>query len=154
MVTDAFGLILQELGTALKIGGLKPDANNSCLIKFPQISIQLELDSGAQNLILCSNFPQIPPGKYRENVFREALKANGLPYPHAGDFAYSKQADHLVLMKSIPLKELTGEKVFQILTPFMQRAIDWNESLSRGEIPSIQIASSGIKTSSGMFGLK
>lgn len=154
MVTDAYGLLLQELGKLLNIKNLQPDTNNSCLIKFPgEPSIQIELDKSHNNLMLCCNFGAVPPGRYRENVFREALKSNGLPPPHHGDFAYSKKTDNLIMIELLPITELNGDKVFNALAPFREKAKNWHESISRGEIPStLQGAYS--RGGSGMFGLK
>ena len=91
MITDKFDNLIQELGTVLKIK-LKPDKNNACLLRFKNgMQIQLEADSRSEKLILASDLGQIPQGRFRENIFREALKANGLPPPRNGIFAYGKK---------------------------------------------------------------
>src|SRR5262245_58766423 len=98
MVTDLFGALLQELGDSLEKADLHPDRNNSCLIRMKGgQEIQFELDRSSQFLIVGADLGAVPPGKYRENLFREALKANDMPHPIHGILAYSKKTDHLVL---------------------------------------------------------
>ena len=153
MVADAFGTLLQELGKIIKIPTLEPDPNNSCLIKFPNApTTQFELDRSGFFLVMGCDLGDMPVGRYRENLFREALIANGLPYPRYGDFSYSKQTDHLILTMILPLKDLTGDKVAMALLPFLEKAKIWQEAISKGDIPSRTgtLASRG----SGMFGLK
>ena len=95
----------------------------------------------------------LPAGRYRESVFREALKANNLPPPRYGNFAYSKKADQLVLFDSTSLQDLNGEKIAQHFTPFAEKAFHWQDAISRGEVPSILGAFSTRKVGTGMFGL-
>lgn len=154
MVTDAFGALLQEMGKALKIPKLEPDRNNSCLIKFPNgTELQLELDGSGFFLTIGCDLGSVSPGRYRENVFREALISNGLPHPRHGDFAYSRQSDHLVLFENLSIKDLNGEKIADEVKPFLEKASSWRESISRGEIPS-HLPSLSTSRGSGMFGLK
>lgn len=154
MVTDSFGLILEELGKLIGIEKLAPDQNNSCLIKFPKgPSIQLEIDKTGNYLMIACDLGEIPTGPYRENVFREALKSNGRPPPLVAEFAYSKQGNKLLMTKLLPIISLHGEIIVDALTPFQELAIRWQDSLTRGEVPSFL---EGAYQSGGskMFGMK
>ena len=154
MVTDLFGTILQELSKALNIPNLQPDRNSSCLIRLKDgLEIQLELDRMGLFLIVGADLGSLPPGKYRENLFREALKANGLPYPWNGILAYSKKTDHLVIYDQLNVKNLTGEKVATFLSSFTAKAKVWKDALSREELPAIDQGYTS-QPSSGMFGLR
>jgi hypothetical protein len=136
MVTDSFGLLLEEVGKLLDIPKLEPDRNNSCLIAFPKgPSIQFEIEKSGNNFLIMCDLGEIPAGPYRENVFREALKYNGRPYPHACQFAYSNQTKKLVMTHLLPLLNLRGEQVINALTPFQAIAKQWQEALARGEVP-------------------
>lgn len=155
MVTDAFGLLLQDVGKLLQIPKLEPDVNNSCLINFPgQISIQMEIDRSGGHLILGCDVGTLPPGRYRELVFREALRSNGLPPPHFGEFSYSKPADKLMLIQQIPMKDINGDKIISVINPMLEKAKYWKETIARGDIPSIATVSTASKGGAGMFGLK
>lgn len=154
MVTDAFGLLLEETKQFLKIDKLAPDSNNSCLIKFPKgPPIQIEMDKTGNYLMIACDFGEIPAGPYRENVFREALKANGKPFPHTAEFAFSKQANKLVMTKLLPVQNLRGEAIADAISSFQEIAIKWQDSLSRGEIPS-SLEGAYQSSSPKMFGMK
>lgn len=153
MVKDLYSALLQDLGQILKINDLHPDKNNSCLIKFKSgIKISIEIDKNEENIVLGCDIAEIPPGRYRENVFREALKANGMPHPRSGIFAYSKQTGHLIFFHNIPLKDVTAARIVDALTPFTERALQWKQAIDRGETPTSVIATAG--KGGGMFGLK
>jgi Tir chaperone protein (CesT) family len=152
MVSDLFESLLQELGEAMKIANLHPDSNNSCLIRLKSgLKIQLELDKKGDFLILGTDLGVVPSGKYREDLFREALKSNDTPYPLHGIFSYSKKTDHLILFEKIPLKDLNGGKIATAITPFVEKATVWKEAIEHNDIPVTQSFTSGKQT--GMFGL-
>lgn len=154
MVTDMLGALLKELGPTLQIPDLHTDRNNTCLIKLKNgIQIQLEIDRSGRFLILGADLGVVPPGKYRENLFREALKANDLPHPTHGTLAYSKKSDCLVLFEKIPTTDLTGEKIAAEILPFSEKAIQWKDAIQRNEIPTVNQAFTS-QQSSGMFGLR
>lgn len=153
MVTDFFGSLLQDLSQALQIPGLHPDANNTCLIKFKDgLLVQLEVDRGGQFIILGSDLGPVPVGRYRENLFFEALKSNALPPPRYGTFAYSKQADRLILFKMFSLNTVSAEKIADFLTLFLEKARTWKEAIARNDIPVVSSATT--PRSTGMFGLR
>lgn len=151
MVKDLFETLLEETGNTLQIANLHPDRNNSCLIKLTNgVSVQLELDPYQQSIVMGSDLGGLPTGRYRENVFREALKTNGVNETHHGILAYSTKTDHMVLFETLALRDLTGEKIADALTPFSEKALKWKNALEHGEVPTL----SNIRTSTGMFGLR
>lgn len=155
MVQELFDSLLNELGEAMDIKGLAPDANNSCLIGFESgIEIQIEPYSKGDFLLICCDLGRIPPGRYREDVFREALKSNGLPHPRYGTFAYSEQSDHLILFGLLSYKELNGEKIASFVYPFKEKAERWKAALERGDVPLADTMTTS-RTSGpfGMFGM-
>src|SRR5574338_965834 len=136
MIQDIFGAILEELSTILKIK-LTPDKNNACLVKFPTgLMVQMDYDEQKERVIILSTLGTPAPGRYQENVYREALKANGLPPPKTGIFAYSKKQDALVLFDTLPLADLTGQKIADFLVPFMQKAETWRGAIAQNVVPS------------------
>lgn len=154
MMTDVFSTLLQELGELIKINDLHPDSNNSCLIKLPNgLEIQLEPDSRSEFLIIGTTIGSVPQGRYRESIFREALKANGMPLPRYGIFSFSKKSDKLVLFDRLHLKDLSGLKIFDFIKPFAEKAFSWKGSIAQGEIPSI-IGTYSSTSHAGMFGMK
>lgn len=154
METNIYSSLLQELGQVLQLPNLQPDSNNTCLIKFKgDIKVQIELDRSSQFLIIGTDLDAIPAGRYRETLFTEALKANGMASPRYGNFAYSKQADHLVLFEMLPLNGLTGQKVADFLSHFLEKARLWKEAIGKGDVPE-STPHSRMTPSSGIFGLR
>lgn len=155
MLTDLLSTILQELGRTnlLSLANMRVDKNNSCLIKLRNdLQVQIELDSDGENLLIGCDLGYVTPGHYRQSVFCEALKSNGLPPPHTGIFAYSTKSEHLILYHKMTTKNLTGEKVADVLASFADKALTWSKAISTNEVPIV----SNIRTSrvAGMFGLR
>ena len=155
MVQELFDSLLKELGNAIDIEDLHPDSNNSCLIGFESgIEIQIEPYNRDDFLLMCCDLGRIPPGRYREDVFREALKANGMPHPRYGTFAYSEQSDHLILFGLLSYRELNGEKIASFLFPFKEKAERWKEALERGAVPLADTMTTSRPSGPlGMFGM-
>lgn len=155
MVTDMFGALLQELGTLLEATDLHPDRNNSCLIRLKSgLEIQLEIDRGGDFLLLGADLGTVPPGRYRENLFREALKANNMPYPLHGVLSYSHKSDHLVIFEKMHIKDLNGEKIAAEITPFTEKALVWKNAIQQNDIPVVNQMYTSDKRAAGMFGLR
>lgn len=153
MVTDVFGALLQELGPFLGLVNLHPDHNNSCLIRLESgLIIQIEVDKSGQFLILGADLGTIPPGKYRENLLREAMKANDMPPPLHGILCFSRKADHLALFEKIPLKDLSGAKLAAEIPFFSEKAFTWSAALLNNEIPQISNPQASQRPG-GLFGL-
>jgi hypothetical protein len=151
MVKDQFEALLSEVGHALKIPELQPDRNNSCLIKMPLgIDIQMEMHPRSQEFVLGSDLGEVPMGRYRENIFTEALKANGMPYPQHGILAYSTKSGHMVLYEIFHTRDLTGQRIADEIPLFVEKAQMWKDALEKGELPAV----AGMRTSMGMFGLR
>lgn len=152
MVSNLYEGLLQELGKVLGLA-LVPDANNSCLVRLPNgLEVQFELDQTGDRFIMGTDLGAMPSGRYRELMFREALKANGMPAPRPGILAYSKSADRLILFRWLLARELNGEKIAFLLGPFSEKALEWREAIRQGDVPQFQAtASSG---PSRMFGIR
>lgn len=154
---EEFASILDEVGKVLNLK-LAPDKNNACQIKYATgLSMIIQVDAASERMLFVSDLGTPPPGRYREDLFREALKANGLPPPRQGIFSYSKKKDSLCLFDSLPLGDLTGQKVVDFITPFIAKAELWRKAIPNGEIPSFtgnELSFGQKPPSSGMFGLR
>ncbi len=153
MVKDLYGTLLEELGRALQIADLHSDRNNTCQIRLKSgLQIQVEINPKTNMLLIGCDLGNLPLGRFRVDLFREALRANGLPYPQHGIFAYSNKTDHMLLFEFLPIKELTGDKIADSLGPFTEKALLWKTSIANNEVPVVAIA--GARPSFGMFGLR
>lgn len=151
MNIDIFKQILDEVGKHYGIN-LEPDANYSCVILIRnQIKIQLELDRTQQFLIVGAPLGELPPGKFRELFLKEALRANGAPYPRFGSFGFSQRRNNLILFEKLDIQILTSTLI-DFLTAFTEKALLWQESIKSGQPPQIQYYSQK-SSPKGMFGL-
>jgi hypothetical protein len=146
-MTNPFEELLQALGKVFHLP-LHIDRSNACSIQLHgQLVIQLQPDMTQEYLWIFSKVVEIPPGKFRENVLKEALKANALPDPRAAVLAYMAGTSHLALFQKYPLKVLNGERLAGLVGSFVEMADSWQKAILSGQ------SSPQIK-SSNPFGLK
>lgn len=154
MVEGFFESVLRELGNIIGIENLQPDANESCLIKFREgIEVQIEPYEKDEFVFVCCIIGEVPPGRYRSDVFLEALKANGMDYPRYGTFAYSEDSKKLLLFELLPNKDLTGDRLADFLHPFIEKALLWQQMIEKGEVPTAQAMKVNPPGSMGIFEL-
>jgi hypothetical protein len=155
MITDRFGALLEELGNAMNLK-LAADSKNACRIHFPdKLDVHMSPDTLGEFLNIVIEIGSPGEGKYRENVFREALKANGLPAPRNGVFCYGNKKESLLLYEAVPFEDIHGQRLADIIQTLTQKARQWKEALSRGEIPSFRSGGGASpKISDNIFGLR
>lgn len=132
-MTDRFEELLHELGKVFQLE-LHIDRSHACSIQMSDgLTIQLQLDVSQENLWIFSKLAEIPPGKFRENVFREALKANALPDPRTAIFGYLANTNHLALFQKYPLTILNGDRLAGLIGSFVEMAENWLKALISGK---------------------
>jgi hypothetical protein len=148
---DRFEELLNELGTEYNVT-LHPDKKGACKLKVNEtMHVQLECDVSQENLLVATFICDVPPGKYRENILKDALKANG-PFPTNGTLAYSDRNNKLVLFSYLRMAQLTGKKLAEFLTVFLDKAGQWRAGVETGH--TSHLATQQTKTTGSMFGIK
>jgi hypothetical protein len=148
---DRFEELLNELGAQLGVT-LHPDRKGACKLKINETShVQIECDAHQENLLIATFICDVPPGKYRENILKDALKANE-PYPKNGTLAYSDRNNKLVLFAYLRLSNIDGKKLAEFLTIFLDKANQWRIGVETGHTSHLVTTQS--KQPSGMFGMK
>jgi hypothetical protein len=150
-VIDQFQEVLVSLGQQLGLP-LHPDKMGACRLNVRNLfSIQLEYEPARERILIASFLCDIPPGKLRENILRDALKAN-FPYPELGSFGYSERNNKLSLFFYLSLHGLTGVKLAALLSTFIEKATKWKQAVELGQTGTLVLtgSSSEIKP----FGLK
>lgn len=154
MLAGELGAILEELGRELRIPNLAPDDNETCLIRLESgVRVQIELLKGGEYLLIASDLGELPPGRFRVDIFEAALKTNGSDEGGPGTFGFSTRTNHLLLFDKLYLQGLTGMKVADFISPFAKKAKLWKESIERGSIPQIGMTSTA-SSGRGIFGLR
>lgn len=132
-MTSDFEELLSELGKFLHLD-LHPDIYHACTIQMhPFLSVQLQLDGTQEYLWLFSPLVETPPGKFRENILKEALKTNGQSEPCLGILGYISSTNELALYHRFPLNILNGERLAGILGAFLEMAERWQEAIKSGQ---------------------
>ena len=131
-----FPELLLELSDQLETD-LYLDKLGCCtLVMNDTLEVQLEPDRNEKHLIIASFLCEIPPGKFRENTLKDALKAN-YPYPPEGTLAYSEQNNQLVLFATLPIDSIDGAKLAAFLGGFVEKAEKWKKGVETGQTTSL-----------------
>ncbi len=131
-MTDRFEQLLQELGPFFNLQ-LRSDRHAACTVRIHEaLKVQLQLDLTQENLLLFCEIIEVLPGKFREKVLLEALKANGLPDPRIGILCYVARNDFLALYQTYPVHLLNGESLIGLLGPFLEMAESWRKAIENG----------------------
>ena len=131
-MTDQFQQLLEQLGKIFHLS-LHPDKIAACSILIPPaLIVQLEMDPTQENLFLFSKLIEIPPGKFRENVLGDALKANASPDPVPGVLAYLDTSNCLVLFQTYPIYILNGDRLAGLFGSFFTMAENWRKAIASG----------------------
>ena len=125
---DRFQELVWDLGEIIEVP-LHVDSNHACqLILDDHLQLQMEMDSHEERLLVSSLISEIPPGKFRENVLKDALKVNST-YQIFGSFSYIENKNHLVLHKYLQTEHLSGEKLAKFLLLFIDEVEEWYKAL-------------------------
>lgn len=132
---DRFAAILYDLGKEIGVD-LYPDEKRICQLNFEEkLHLQIQYDEAKEQITLVSFLAEVPAGKYRETVFKEALKSNA-EYPRVGTLAYSGRNNQLTLFAYFSGREHSMEKLFLLLKAFIEKGIAWKEAIEQGkELP-------------------
>lgn len=128
-VMDVFTDLLQGLGKIFSVH-LQPDRNNACLIQVNNtIQIQIQLDTSEENLILGSKVCTVLPGKFREDVLRNALQHNALP-DSLGYLGFIQETNTLVLFTFVYFRGQSPEIIAKVLEYSLQVITSWKDAIA------------------------
>jgi len=127
-----FSDLIFELGEYIG-EDLKADDHNACCLQINQIlKVQIELDAPSPRILLISLITELPPGKFRENILRDGLKANYLAEEKIGTLSYLERENCLVLFHYIFTPSITKEILHENLIKFIERATAWYNAIESG----------------------
>ncbi len=134
-----FEELLKELSRQIGLD-LHPDQHGICCLKVDEdLRIQIEPDSQKGRLLIGSFIGELMPGRFREEVLKEALKANALILPEGkpggmpgGTLAFHQHNNQLFLFHYVAQEGLDGPKLVQALAQFTNYAMLWHNSIKNG----------------------
>lgn len=130
-----FKEVIERLGEELDLP-LQVDANGYCLLAF-EGDLEVQLEEDGNNLLFGIRVGEVVAGKARDALFKRALQFNSLYRPGLGIFAFSRQANQLVLFETLPLTIADGKKAKVILDVLVATGRQWQEAMRRGVTPEL-----------------
>jgi len=129
---DQFKQLLWDLSERIDLP-LHVDQNHACTLLLDEtLEIQMQMDSYEENLLICAFLDRIPPGKFRENVLKDALKVNG-QYQPFGSLAFYEKKNRLILQQFLPVQTLSGQILYEHLEILIEEAEEWTKALANGQ---------------------
>lgn len=154
MISNLYESILSELGAILGVS-LFPDSHNTCLVRLKSgVKVQMEMDPIGHQFVIGIDLGVVPAGQYRQSLFREALRTNGLKHPRTGILAFSRKTGHMVLYETLDTQDLNGERVAFRLTPLAEKGLKWQDAIQRGEVPIVETPVKSTGQPAHMFGIR
>ena len=133
---DPFAQLLNDLSLLLDTH-LSPDKRGACKLNIEDtLHVQLEPDATREKLLFFCFLSEVAPGKFRENVLRDALKTNAYPST-PGTLAFSERNNQLVLFANLNFSSLTAKKALDFLHLFMAKAQDWKQAITTGQTSNL-----------------
>ncbi len=152
-MTDPFAELLQTLNAEYSLS-LHPDKRGHCKLRInDSLHIQIEYRQEAEQLLIASFLCELPPGRFRTEVFKTSLKANHL-HPESPLLGYSDKNAQLTLFQLLPLTPSLGAKLPSLLSRFIEKGEQWRSAIQHNNLLSLIPSSSKPSQGAGMFGLK
>ena len=152
MVATLFETLLKEFEPYFRCP-LKPDENESCLIHLGMgFDVQIELNRYGLVLIGCK-LGVLPHSRYRDLIFKQALKINGTTPPSTGIFGYSQKSSQLILFLILDPQTLNPDRITAILNPFFIKANLWAQAIKQATVPLAK-ETAPASGPAALFGLK
>lgn len=130
---------------------LKPDQYGAVKLRIgPDIFIQMEYNKAKDWVAMVSFIGDLPPGKFRENLLKTALKANH-QQPSDLHLAYSDKNNQLALFYPFPMSMLSKDLLVKGILSVVEKSRAWRQGIATGNLASLVTISS--QKSSGFFGM-
>lgn len=143
-MTDRFEELLAALGKEIHLP-LRTDHHGFASIRFNG-KLTVQLQGKEERMLLAAKLGEVPPGRYREELFQAALRENGGEEPRPLILSFAAPIHTLVAFQWYPYEILSGERLASLLGAFVDGASAWQQALARGEM--------GPRTSPGTKGTR
>lgn len=142
--------LLKELSPLIGLD-LHLDIHDVCCLQAGE-SLQVQIEQGMKsNIFIAAFLTEVGPGKFREEVLKEGLKANAQLFP-GGILCFNNKNGQLAVYKMLPQETLNGSKLLEELSTLIDYASQWQSALKDGKTAPVSIGSKSSAPSP--FGLK
>ena len=134
---------------------LKADLNQICpLVIEENLHVQLEMDISGESVLMGCFICELPPGKFRENILKDSLKAQFDSKLEKSVLGYCEQINQLALFQNVSNYDLNGEALYKELCSFVDRVKDWKSAIESGKTsPDGAFSEPTQKQSRPLFGI-
>ena len=149
-----FDELMENLSDILK-RDIIPDPNNVINLVIDQtIKVQIEPDSFDEYIYIAAMIEELPPGKFREHILRDALKANYLADINPGTLSYMYKNNMLMLHQKFPLGSLDALKLIDLVKTLVERAKVWKTAINEGySAPKEEVPTDDTHAKGSIFGM-
>lgn len=127
---NRFTKLMEEMSYILDTP-ITPEKGGKCRFRVNDLfPIQIEMDKSGEKFFLIAMITELPPGKFREKVLKEAMKEN--IYGSIGVLSYMDRNNHLMLHKKFFSEDTDAEMFTDELEAFLRKSIDWYQAIQRG----------------------
>ena len=129
---NPFEQLIESLSKSLGFA-LQVEKGSICrLIVQGSLKVQLEYEPSLERFLIASFPCELPPGKFREDVLKEALKVNS-SLDRKGVLAYSVKNNSLAYFLYVSDK-LDHNAIFETLLQFIETAETWKSAIESGQL--------------------
>ncbi len=148
-----FKELIAELSDRLQ-ADIFPDLNNVVtLIVEKRVKFHIEPDSVQEFMILGATIAELPPGKFRENILKDALKANSLININPGILSYAGRENALILHSKLFIQGTSVDEMIKVMKHLTSRAKKWMDAIEEGRsCPDDELPKKTGLSGKGMFG--
>lgn len=149
-----FDNLIEELADKLH-ADLYPSVDNVVSMRIEgSIKAQIEIDRKDDSMIICLFVAELPPGKFREHILKDALKANARILENRGVLAFVGKQNSLILFQRVETESTSSDDIIQILKHLTGRAKKWIDAIDSGHAsPQEELPEQKSTKKGNMFGL-
>ena len=135
---NKFEELIIQLGEIVNVG-LHAERGRICKLNINGVlHVHIEYDETKDMILLACFVADLPPGKFRENVLKEAMRINST-YPRLGSFAYSERNNKLAFFDYLSFTSLRADKLNDKLNMFIEKADEWRTSIDSGNLSLVTL---------------
>lgn len=154
-MVDPFETLMTEVGEALD-EDMTLDSNSTVsLLVDDEIVVQLESDPQDEAILITCILSELPPGSFRRNILKDALKSNGLYENRPGILSYLEPNNQLILFHKAQIQNAQADTIVEVLLSLVHRAKLWKHAIDEGRTcphDASEIPTPATQRRPGMFG--
>lgn len=129
--------LIHALGMSLGIP-LHVDHRGACCLQMnDKLRVQIEPDKTQDRIIIAAFITELNPGRFREDVLKEALKVNAQSVMSGNTGAilgFAGRHNRLSCHTFLSTKNLTSDQLLAALTYLSEQSLAWLDAVQSGQI--------------------